>query len=142
MTGSRSGTSSKSEIGGGEISTRPALITGGAGFIGVNLADRLLSNGRRVIVLDNLSRPGVEHNMRYLCDTYGDLVQADIGDVRDRRAVEKAVALCGSIYHLVAQAAMQGVLPTRELLTHRYRLEELPPAMRDMEDRPEGFLKG
>ena len=40
------------------------------------------------------------------------------------------------------KAAAQGTLPMRELLTHRYRLEELPPAMRDMEDRPEGFLKG
>jgi NADPH2:quinone reductase len=40
------------------------------------------------------------------------------------------------------KAAAQGTFPTRELLTHRYRLEELPLAMRDMEDRPEGLLKG
>ena len=39
------------------------LITGGAGFIGTNLADRLLADGRRVLVFDNLSRPGVEQNL-------------------------------------------------------------------------------
>jgi NADPH2:quinone reductase len=35
-----------------------------------------------------------------------------------------------------------GVFPIRDLLTHRYSLEELPRALRDMEERPEGFLKG
>jgi len=38
--------------------------------------------------------------------------------------------------------ATAGVFPTQDLLTHRYSLEELPLAMRDMEKRPEGFLKG
>src|SRR6185312_12036047 len=38
---------------------RHALITGGAGFIGCNLADRLLSAGQSVLVYDDLSRPGV-----------------------------------------------------------------------------------
>ena len=40
------------------------------------------------------------------------------------------------------RAAAQGILPLRELLTHRYALKELPLALRDMEERPEGFLKG
>jgi CDP-paratose 2-epimerase len=39
---------------------RTALITGGAGFIGSNLAHRLLKSGRPVLILDNLSRSGVE----------------------------------------------------------------------------------
>jgi len=39
-------------------------------------------------------------------------------------------------------AALNGMLPTRELLTHRYPLDELPSAMCAMEERPEGFLKG
>ena len=42
------------------------LITGGAGFIGTNLAARLASDGRDVIVFDNLSRPGVERNLEWL----------------------------------------------------------------------------
>jgi CDP-paratose 2-epimerase len=39
-------------------SNKPILITGGAGFVGVNLAHRLLSEGRQVIIYDNLSRSG------------------------------------------------------------------------------------
>lgn len=41
---------------------RPLLITGGAGFVGSNLAARLLQLGRKVIILDNLSRGGVRVN--------------------------------------------------------------------------------
>jgi len=47
------------------------LITGGAGFVGANLAHRLLSNGQRVRLLDNLSRAGVERNLRWLIETHG-----------------------------------------------------------------------
>ena len=70
------------------------LITGGAGFIGSNLADRLLQAGRPVMILDNLSRAGVEHNVRYLRDLYGDLLEVHIGDVRNRDLVETLVARC------------------------------------------------
>ena len=42
--------------------SRPVLITGGAGFIGTNLAHRLLRGGRPVRIYDNLSRPGAERN--------------------------------------------------------------------------------
>src|SRR4051812_14806584 len=59
----------------------PALITGGAGFIGTNLAARLLDEGRHVRIFDNLSRAGVEANVRWLCDTYGDRVTVMSGDV-------------------------------------------------------------
>jgi NAD(P)-dependent dehydrogenase (short-subunit alcohol dehydrogenase family) len=50
-------------------SARPgdiALITGGAGFIATNVADRLLAAGWRVRLFDNLSRAGVEQNVRWL----------------------------------------------------------------------------
>jgi CDP-paratose 2-epimerase len=45
---------------------RPVLVTGGAGFIGSNLADRLGSEGHRVIVYDALARPGVDANLNWL----------------------------------------------------------------------------
>ncbi|HEY8458986.1 MAG TPA: NAD-dependent epimerase/dehydratase family protein, partial [Blastocatellia bacterium] len=37
---------------------KPVLITGGAGFIGANLAHHILSEGRPVLIFDNLSRVG------------------------------------------------------------------------------------
>jgi CDP-paratose 2-epimerase len=43
---------------------RPVLITGGAGFIGCNVANRLLGGGQRVILYDNLSRAGVHRTSR------------------------------------------------------------------------------
>ena len=49
-------------------SPRHVLITGGAGFVGSNLAARLLSQGIPVTILDDLSRPGVEHNLAWLRD--------------------------------------------------------------------------
>ena len=51
--------------------SKPILITGGAGFVGSNLAHQLLSNGHRVRLLDNLSRAGVERNLRWLIETHG-----------------------------------------------------------------------
>ena len=50
----------------------PVLITGGAGFIGSNLAARLASEGYRVRVFDNLSRSGVEQNLRWLLNEHGE----------------------------------------------------------------------
>lgn len=85
---------------------RPILITGGAGFIGTNLAHRLLSNGEQVIVFDNLSRPGVERNFRWLQQTHGNAVKAIIGDIRDYRVLRNAIAQVRQIYHLAAQVAV------------------------------------
>jgi len=51
------------------------LITGGAGFIGTNVADHFLSSGHRVLLYDNLSRPGVERNVAWLRARHGNKVQ-------------------------------------------------------------------
>ncbi len=59
---------------------RPVLITGGAGFVGTNLADRLLDDGIPVLIFDNLGRPGVERNLEWLRSTHGNRVQVDIAD--------------------------------------------------------------
>jgi CDP-paratose 2-epimerase len=81
-------------------------ITGGAGFIGTNLADAIASAGRRVRLLDNLSRPGVEENLRWLRKTHGDRISIDIADVRDPAAVRRAVAGAEAVFHFAAQVAV------------------------------------
>jgi CDP-paratose 2-epimerase len=82
------------------------LITGGAGFIGSNLAHRLLSMGRRVRVLDNLSRPGVEQNLQWLRQQHGALLEFVRADVRDAAAVSQAVAGVQQVFHFAAQVAV------------------------------------
>jgi CDP-paratose 2-epimerase len=85
---------------------RPVMITGGAGFVGANLAARCLEAGERVLLFDNLSRPGVEQNLNWLCERYGDAVQVELADVRDGYAVRKAVTFAREIYHFAAQVAV------------------------------------
>jgi CDP-paratose 2-epimerase len=83
------------------------LITGGAGFIGTNLADHLLQSGHRVRILDNLARNGVERNLDWLCAQHDrDSVDIRIEDVRDARAVSAALEGIDHVYHLAAQVAV------------------------------------
>jgi CDP-paratose 2-epimerase len=85
-----------------------ALITGGAGFIGSNLAERLLSEpGTRVRVYDNFSRGGVARNAAWLQSLPGaDRLEIIEGDVRNAAHVERAVKGATEIYHLAAQVAV------------------------------------
>jgi CDP-paratose 2-epimerase len=85
---------------------RPVLITGGAGFVGTNVAHRLLSAGRTVILFDNLSRAGVEKNVDWLCRLHGSRVRVQIDDIRDRDAVARVVREAGQVYHFAAQVAV------------------------------------
>ncbi|HET7599147.1 MAG TPA: SDR family NAD(P)-dependent oxidoreductase [Gemmatimonadales bacterium] len=85
---------------------RPVLITGGAGFIGTNLAHRLCSAGEQVVIYDNLSRPGVERNLRWLQATHGASVRASTADVRNAAALREAVAQAGAVFHFAAQVAV------------------------------------
>ena len=85
---------------------RVTLITGGAGFVGANLAHRLLSEGRRVLVLDNLSRPGVERNLAWLEENHAAGLDVMVADIRDAAAVERAVARADHVFHFAAQVAV------------------------------------
>lgn len=82
------------------------LITGGAGFIGCNVAHRLLGLGRRVRVLDNLSRPGVEQNLQWLRQQHGGLLEFVRADIRDAAAVQQAMAGVQQVFHFAAQVAV------------------------------------
>jgi CDP-paratose 2-epimerase len=83
-----------------------ALITGGAGFVGTNLAKRLLGAGKRVMILDNLSRAGVERNLQWLHDTYGNRLEIQVADIRDLPTVKRLVRGASEVFHFAAQVAV------------------------------------
>jgi CDP-paratose 2-epimerase len=83
-----------------------ALVTGGAGFIGCNLADRLAQDGAQVVVLDALARAGVERNLAWLKQRHGGRVRHVSADIRDAEAVRRAAAGVDVIFHLAAQVAV------------------------------------
>lgn len=82
------------------------LVTGGAGFIGSNLAHRLAGEGHEVLVLDSLSRPGVEANLAWLTASHGAKINHMKADIRDARAVEEAVRGARAVFHFAAQVAV------------------------------------
>ncbi len=82
------------------------LITGGAGFIGANLAHRLLSSGKTVLIHDNLSRPGVERNLNWLCATHGERVKVQTADIVNSSVLRKAIPGAEAVFHFAAQVAV------------------------------------
>jgi CDP-paratose 2-epimerase len=88
---------------------RLAVITGGAGFVGTNLADRLLRDGWRVRIFDNLSRAGVGRNLDWLQHAHRSAsghLEIVVGDVRDRAAITRVVAGAAHVFHFAAQVAV------------------------------------
>jgi CDP-paratose 2-epimerase len=82
------------------------LITGGCGFVGSNIAARLIEKGEKVTLLDNLSRFGSSHNLKWL-QGLGSLgfIQCDTADAG---ALAKAVKGLRPdvVFHLAGQVAM------------------------------------
>ena len=83
------------------------LITGGAGFIGSHLAERLSRRGDRVSVLDNLSTGSLE-NIAGLVDD--GLVDFNFGSVQDREALERLVGEADFVVHLAAALGVKLIL--------------------------------
>lgn len=83
------------------------LITGGAGFIGANLANRLLHEGHEVTIFDNLSRSGCKLNLTWLGSIHGanafNLINENIADFE---AVRRAIIGMKRVYHLAGQVAV------------------------------------
>jgi UDP-glucose 4-epimerase len=79
------------------------LVTGGAGFIGSHLVDRLLKEGYEVRVLDDLSSGKMENLQSHIESGKVDFVKADI---RDALAVKKSMQDICIVVHLAAQASV------------------------------------
>jgi CDP-paratose 2-epimerase len=86
------------------------LITGGSGFVGANLADRLAAGGERVLIYDNLSRPNVVANLEWLQRRHGHRIETAIADVRDADALRETVRQASVVVHLAAQVAVTSSL--------------------------------
>jgi CDP-paratose 2-epimerase len=87
-------------------SRQPVLVTGGAGFIGSNLADRFAREGHDVLVFDALARPGVERNLAWLERRHPERITAVIGDVRDEAGLAEAAQDAKAVFHMAAQVAV------------------------------------
>ncbi|MFV9504347.1 MAG: GDP-mannose 4,6-dehydratase [Oscillochloridaceae bacterium umkhey_bin13] len=82
------------------------VITGGAGFIGCNLAHHLLARGETVTVLDNLSRPLTPLNLEWLRSQHGEQLQFVQADIRDAEAMHAVIPGHDVVYHLAGQVAV------------------------------------
>ncbi len=113
-----------------------ALITGGAGFIGSHLAERLLEAGHEVTLLDNLST-GRYENIAHL-DGHQRL-RVVVGTILNDSLVDKLVERCDAVFHLAAAVGVELIIqkPLDSLMTnirgseivlemaHRYRKKVL-----------------
>lgn len=83
------------------------LITGGAGFIGINASSYYLQKGWDVVLFDNFSRKGVEHNIEYIKSLKQGKLRIIKGDIRfHRRKLVSIIKDVDFILHLAAQVAV------------------------------------
>jgi CDP-paratose 2-epimerase len=118
-----------------------SVVTGGAGFVGTNLVSRLVETGKHVVVLDDLSRRGVEQNLRWLQQTYGERITVELANICDSGALRRALLGASEVFHLAAQVAVTtsldepvrdhevNALGTLKLLEAVRRLDEPPPVL-------------
>jgi CDP-paratose 2-epimerase len=117
---------------------REILITGGAGFIGTNIARSYLEDDETVHIFDNLSRPGVEQNIGELQRAFPGRVRFTHADTRHRNDITKAVSTAAKIYHLAAQVAVTSSLadPIEDLETNVIGTVHVLEAVRHSPARP------
>ena len=107
---------------------RRALITGGAGFIGSTLADRLLADGCEVIIYDNFSRGRRE----YVDTAVAAGANIVAGDVLDEQLLRRSLDGCDTVFHLAANADVRHGLehPRRDLEQNTVATSVVLEAMR------------
>ena len=85
------------------------LITGGAGFIGSNLVEKLLKKGNQVVVLDNLST-GRRSNL----EPFAERIEFIVGDILDTNSLSRAMEGVSTVYHLGAEVGVDRVMKKSE----------------------------
>jgi CDP-paratose 2-epimerase len=97
-----------------------------------------LNQGERVLIFDNLSRPGVERNLRWLLDTHGKRVQVEFADVRNPYALRRAVRNASHVFHFAAQVAVTTSLanPRHDFDVNALGTLNLLEALRASDDPP------
>ncbi len=86
--------------------TPRVVVTGGAGFLGANLVDRLAADGTDVLVVDSLARPRVEENLAWLLGRHRHRIAVEVADVRDPHVANATVRGASAVVHLAAQVAV------------------------------------
>ena len=96
------------------------FITGGAGFIGSHLCDTLITEGKEVTILDNLST-GSKKNISHLEGK----IKVFQGDIRDQKLVESLVAESDLVLHMAAALGVDNILenPIESISTNFYGSE-------------------
>jgi UDP-glucose 4-epimerase len=91
------------------------LITGGAGFIGSHLAEKLIFRGDQVVVLDNLSTGSV-NNLSGIKDKS----EFEHGNILDKSVIDKLVSKCDYVVHLAAALGVFNIVnkPLESLITN------------------------
>jgi CDP-paratose 2-epimerase len=114
------------------------LITGGAGFIGTNVARSYLQQDQPVHILDNLSRDGVEDNVEELQRRYPGRVLFTRASVCDPDEVRKAVQSASAVYHFAAQVAVTTSLsdPVHDFRTNLIGTLNIMEAIRSSDSPP------
>ena len=99
-----------------------ALITGGAGFIGSHLVDRLLAEDFEAIVLDDLST-GTLDNLAGVAEH--PCLRIVVDDVRDERVTSSLMEQCDLVFHLAAAVGVQLIVdePVRTIETNIHGTE-------------------
>jgi UDP-glucose 4-epimerase len=93
------------------------LITGGAGFIGSHLAQRLLEQGNSIAVIDNLSTGSLKNIKALIGDKHFEFVE---GDIRNTELMKPLIKNCDLIFHLAAAVGVRLIAedPVRTIETN------------------------
>lgn len=103
---------------------RPVIVTGGAGFIGSHLVERLLHDGKHVVVIDDLSTGSLENLCSVISHPRLRVITSKISECSDLALL---AASAESIYHLGAAVGVELVVrsPIRVLETNLHETEVL-----------------